>query len=462
MTARLPTTALSRIDKLFLELRSTAPEVARSQRQANGAHLVIGSDVGCSATLQLMVLTTVNLAMKTFGKVTFEGDASLWVAPCLTRVGAAGTLGNALASLGAQCRPATFATIHLPHLVVGDACASASSIRLTFDGWLAAAGPAKELARMAERPLCTLACIAAAALGVGELFSGFAGINLMATRQTVRVSLWDPIGGQATGEAVPELPGQLSVFGLGHLGQAYLWAAAALPYEAAKDLQLWLCDDDVVEEPNLETGALLGSADITKLKTRVAESWLSQRGFETRLFERRIDAAFRAGANDPVIALSGFDDNHPRKWLADAGFQRIFDTGLGGEASNFDTIAFRSWPNARPIEELWPIDGDEMRQARDRRKVQQMMSNRAYDGLATDECGRLLLAGISVAVPFVGAIAACVAMAEMLKCVNGVAYMGDLKLRAGLLGSQGPMGQHAADLPPIRGMRMARAGLKPR
>jgi len=34
------------------------------------------------------------------------------------------------------------------------------------------------------------------------------------------------------------------------------------PYGAAVGLQLWLRDDDVVESPNLETGALLASKDI--------------------------------------------------------------------------------------------------------------------------------------------------------------------------------------------------------
>jgi hypothetical protein len=144
---------------------------------------------------------------------------------------------------------------------------------------------------------------------------------------------------------------------------------------------------------------------------------------------------FKRTKEEPVIALSGFDDNSARQWLSEAGFSAIFDSGLGGEAHNFDTIAFHTWPNPRATSDIWPLESEDELAAREARKKKQAANNAAYQTLDSDECGRLLLAGNSVAVPFVGAIAACVVLAEMLKTINGGPTFSDIKLRSCSLGS---------------------------
>lgn len=428
------------------------PDDARKRRMGRGVRIVIGDDVASTPYLQLVLLTAVNLGVKCFGRATVHAKADIWLAPALTRVTLAKTLAEAIITLGGAPEPVT--GCEEPHLILGSAPATATSLRVTFDGWAAAVGPAVELQRMAERPYCAPACIAAAALGVGELFAAFAGINLLAGRQVVRISLCDAADASAVGEPVPEVPAAIGVFGLGHLGQAYLWGLAALPYSTAKDIGFWLCDDDAVEEPNIETGALLQGIDVDRLKTRVASKWLEDRSFKTRLLERRVDASFRRTEAEPVIALSGFDDNQPRRWLAEGGFERIFDSGLGGEAHNFDTVAFRTWPNPRSAEALWPLETDEERAAREARRRRLIAANQAYLDLADDECGRLSLAGKAVAVPFVGALAASVVIAEMLKCVNGLKSYSELKVRACLLGAVAPLGGTVDVAAPIRGLRM--------
>ena len=174
----------------------------------------------------------------------------------------------------------------------------------------------EDLGRMNERNYCPLAAIAASALGVSEVFAAFAGLNVAATRQVVALSLWRPDlpidDSEALGEPILELPTAISVFGLGHLGQANLWALAALPFAKPEDVTIWLCDDDRVEPVNVETGALLTPATVNQLKTRVTAKWLEDRGFGTRLLERRVDRNFRRTEREPVLALAGFDDNQAR------------------------------------------------------------------------------------------------------------------------------------------------------
>ncbi|MFD2274635.1 hypothetical protein ACFS07_35650 [Undibacterium arcticum] len=163
---------------------------------------------------------------------------------------------------------------------------------------------------------------------------------------------------------------------------------------------------------------------------------------------------FRRTAGEPVIALSGFDDNRARQWLSEAGFNAIFDSGLGGEDHNFDTIAFHTWPNPRVACDVWPLESTEELAAREARKRLLAASNAAYQALDADECGRLLLTGKSVAVPFVGAVAACVVLAEMLKTVNGGPVFSDLKLRLCSLGTSRLEGRLASEAaPPVRGVQ---------
>lgn len=419
-----------------------------------------GEDVKNSYGLQLALLTSVNLGVKCFaGEATVYASADLCRAPCFVPVVRATTMGDAIVELGGKLSVCNNLPQQGRYLILGDVENDSNAVRVTYDGWRIAVGPASEVPRMAERPYCPFASIAASAIAVGEIFADFARISITASRRVVTLSLWHPdlsselAGG--TGEPIIELPLTLGVFGLGHLGQAYLWGLASLRYPSPNNATFLLCDDDVIEEANVETGALLTLADVAQLKTRVAAKWLEERGFSTKLLERKVDSYFRRTAEEPVIALSGFDNNNPRQWLSMAGYTMIFDSGLGGETHNFDTIAFHAWPNPRKVSDIWPHDMDEELNAREarKRKMEQIANNEAYLALGGNECGRLLIAGKSVAVPFVGALASCIVLAELLKTVNGGPTYSDLKLRMCSIGTGRFEGLLASEITPsIRGL----------
>ena len=449
---------LSRIDKLFLDQYEVGMEESRNRRAQNGFHMLVGDDVKTSYGLQLALLTAVNLGVKCFAtEAIIQASSEVWLAPCLVPLVKSVTLGEAVAELGGRPVVWTGALPISRFLILGDAQDGENAIRITYDGWRIKVGPTNQVERMAERPYCPLASIAAAAIAVGEVFAEFAKISITASRRIVALSLWRPDLSldhpDGIGEHISELPLSLGTFGLGHLGQAYLWCLAALPYSARHEVRILLCDDDVVENVNIETGALLKAGDGTHLKTRVAAEWLEARGFATRLLERRIDENFRRTSTEPVIALSGFDDNLPRHWLSQAGFEAMFDSGLGGEAHNFDTISFHGWPNPRSQSEIWPQESDRELAARETRKKHLIAKNSAYRKFDADECGRVLIAGKSVAVPFVGAVASCIVMSEMLKSVNGGPVFSDLKLRlcsSGVIKFDGRLESEGAS--PIRGL----------
>jgi hypothetical protein len=321
-------------------------------------------------------------------------------------------------------------------LLFGDVPPQPGALRVTFDGWIAQVGPAATSGRLTERPYCTLAGVLAGALALSEVFLSFAQLNIVAARRTTGLSLWRPdlphTHPAAQGPQVEVLPQELWVLGLGHLGNAYLWSLAALPYTEPQAVEVYLNDFDEEEAENSETGLIFTPGDEGQLKTRVCSRWLEARGFRTRLIERPFGSDFRrrrvAPQIEPPLALCGFDSNPARRMLPGAGFARVMESGLGGTKHNFETISFHTLPNPRAVGELWPdLSPDEQEiQRRELERIAQQ--NPAYEELGEDVCGRAALAGKSVAVPFVGVTAATLVISEALRLLHDGPAYSDIKL----------------------------------
>lgn len=431
---------LSRISKLLVDGGGLSTQEALARREKYAITLKCGADVAHSRTLQIAVLTAANIACRCFPgavKVLLEpglADARLLVWP---RIGV--TLGSALTGVvGAEnldhtANPETARWV----LLFGNAEAAVrGAVRVTFDGWIAKVGPVTAVDRLEEREYCALSGVLAGALAISELFFSFAGLSIEAGRRTAGLSLWRPdlpiTDPDALGVQVQFLPRDLWTLGLGHLGNAYLWTLSALPYAWPEAVEIYLNDFDIVEPENYETGMIFSPHDRGILKTRVCSKWMEERGFRTRLIERPFDSNFRCRTTapqiEPRLALCGFDSNPARRDLATAGFGRVMESGLGGTKDNFDTISFHTLPNSRPAQVLWPDFSREEQNRQNEQFERVARENPAYATLGNDVCGRAELAGKSVAVPFVGASAATLIVAETLRLLHdGPAYT-DIKI----------------------------------
>lgn len=424
---------LSRIDKLFVDRDQAEAAAARTRRENFHVAVACGEDVARSRTSQALLLTAANIASRCFPGAlnvvmtdrTANAPLLIWPKPQTSiREALAGLLGSDAIvpnhDAGARI------------LVLGDRDPPSGALRVTFDGWIAKVGPAAETERLPEREYCPLAGILAAALGMSELFLSFADVSIEAGRRTLALSLWRPdldaSDPAALGEPMQYLPASLWVLGLGHLGNAYLWALAALPYADPSAVTLYLNDFDTVESENVETGLIFQRSHIGSLKTRVTAEWLKARGLETRLVERRFDRDFRCREDEPRLALCGFDSNDVRRHLATARFLRVVESGLGGTAGNFDTLSFHTLPNRRTAAELWPDLSADEEAKREKERERAARENPAYRALHGDECGRFGLAGKSVAVPFVGAAAGAFVVAETVKLFHAAPAYTDAKL----------------------------------
>jgi hypothetical protein len=455
---------LSRISKLLIDRDQASAEAVLARRQKFAVALCCGDDVASSYTLQVAVLTAASIACRCFpGAVRVVGSRQLVAAPLLVWPWRKLTFGEAVAEiLGPGATDCGGAAPAPRALIFGDAPPAKGGLRATFDGWIAKVGPAQSVPRLAEREYFSVAGILAASLAVSELFLSFAEISLEATRRTVAMSLWRPeldIGdAEALGIPVEYLPRELWVLGLGHLGNAYLWSLATLPYKDPKAVGFALFDFDKVEKDNVETGILLATDVLDRFKTRGCDAWLDRRGFRTRLAERRFDATFRLQDQEPRLALCGFDANPARRDLVHAQYGRVIDSGLGGMANNFDTISLHTLPNPRMSDELWPdLSGEEeVKLAADHERIAR--ENPGYAQLGGDECGRRDLAGKSVAVPFVGTGAASLVIAEAIRLLHdGPAYH-DIKLRLGALGQRFARRNGSYTAQDTAGLNFVRAG----
>jgi hypothetical protein len=224
---------------------------------------------------------------------------------------------------------------------------------------------------------------------------------------------------EAVGTEIKFLPREFWLLGLGHLGQAYLWAISFLPFQDRRKVALLLNDFDYVVPANVGTGLLTDDSDVGRWKTRVAAEWLESLGFQTRLLERRFDERTHVCDDEPGLGFCGFDHDGPRWALDDAGFRMVVECGLGGRPDNFDAISLHSLPSAsRRASERWSRTQSEEQEAR---QVESLANqNPIYREIAQRRrCGHIELAGRAIAVPFVGAIAGAFVIAEVLRAING-------------------------------------------
>jgi hypothetical protein len=202
--------------------------------------------------------------------------------------------------------------------------------------------------------------------------------------------------------------------GLGHLGQAFLWNLAMLPFRNREEVRFTLQDFDVIEIANFNSGLLCTEGVVGRKKTRHCAGWLDDCGFRTTINERRYTEHDRRTDDDPRIALCGFDRGRPRSFLGETGFDLIVECGLGDTLADFDQIHTHTFPSeTNSPKALWG-------HIRDRPKMVEEEDLPLFtDG--KQNCGQIAIdmAGKAVSTSFVGAMAGALVVAELLRVFNG-------------------------------------------
>lgn len=338
---------------------------------------------------------------------------------------------------------------NLPTLVIGElpqVLPQGFCVRLGWDGWCVTVVPANQRQVLACQRDNPMAGVAAAALGVNEAFLYVRGDLLDAGYRTVGMSLWDPLAvGDWRKKGGPDLyylPKALWLVGLGHLGQAYVWTLGMMPYPKAC-AHFVLQDFDKAAKSNLSTCLLLSAADLGKRKARLVADRLEQAGFTTDLVERRFGPDHRIFAGEPTTALIGVDNVATRRDLDTANFGLVVEAGLGSSYRDFRNIRTHTFPGPRRPSQIWAAEAGAQAGVE---------LNEAYKKLAAergDLCGMTLLASRAVATPFVGALAAALVLAEVIRPLHGGGIHAALDLQMkNLAFRMGPMPARYEGLPP--------------
>jgi hypothetical protein len=418
MTAQISADSLHRLVKQTID-SGAAATIAEAEALFRGYRLAVELDPGAAAdpAQQAALLTTIALGRRVFlGGVTVTGplDAPLTLGMPFGR-----TLADAVSELGGELGDAVGAV----PTVVNGGCArerrDGFCVRTAAKGWRGGIVPIHAELQPNGGGAMPLSGMLAAGLAVSEAFLYLNGGVPAAGRRALGLSLWRPdpaVDWLEPDESEPTLtylPSRLWLIGLGHLGQAYLWGLGLLPYRDPAEVALVLQDIDVVTESTESTSILTDASMIGEKKTRAMAAWAARRGFSTSLQERMFAADFKRQADEPAVALCGLDNAAGRRALDQVGFDLVVEAGLGRGHRDFRTMRLHVLPGVRAAADIW-------KQSREGEKVE---DRPAYAKLVAegvlDRCGMTLLAGKAVGAPFVGSIAASLALSEVLRLLHG-------------------------------------------
>lgn len=409
---------LHRVVKLAIDSGEVA-SIEEAQRLFAGYQLMIeaGPAVAASPTLQAALLTAVNAGRRCFlGGVCVAGDLDVNLRVPWQRCH---TLAEAVIQLQGQIVDVVIPEV--PRILIGSSNVPADvgefAVHTTFNGWSGAVVPADGTQRLSEQMEFTPSGVLAGALAVSEAFQHVRG-NILAGRRSEGLSLWQL--GEAIswldadpGPPLEILPNALWLIGLGHLGQAYLWLLGFLPYAQPENVRLVLQDTDSLVEANDSTSMLTDMSLIGKKKTRAMAQWCEQRGFQTKVNERRFKNNFTVADEEPQVALCGVDNALARAALEDVGFRWILEAGLGRGTREYLAFQVHTFPAERMARDRWASLGD----GENMEKTVQQPAYQALKGI--DQCGLTQLAGRTVGAPFVGTATAAVMVAELLRMMMG-------------------------------------------
>jgi hypothetical protein len=360
-----------------------------------------------SAGAEAAVLTLLKAAPKTFlGGVQVSGALN---ERCTLAWYHGMTLAEVCACLGVH---ATSASVDpdVPTLVVGGGHPTQGvfsvGLSVTDDGFRLS--PDTEANAAAGAPV--EAGVAGAGAALNEAFQHAYNGNPVAGQREVRFRM--PCRGREA-EA-----GSMRVVGLGHLGQAFLWTTA-LARTRPCGWKIKLTDFDSVSLSSLSTCLLVEATDVGRAKVEAVGDKLRSVGIEVVLDPTRLDITQSAVHASEKLVIIAVDNLALRRGLDRLLGARVLEAGIGEGSDAFTRVQLHEFPGQRKARDVWA--GDDPRSSR-----HVDISRPAYQALLDhtgDECGTALVAGRSVATPFVGALAGAV-----LAWVGGGAALADSAL----------------------------------
>ncbi len=417
MKAPLDEDNFVRLAKALMDKHGILYEQALGRLTAMRLRIVCGPESLRLAAYQAALLTAVNTGCRSFlGKVfvNLSPDTPMLL-PWPNRI----PLGEAVEDLGGTL--GDDGGEYDATLALGpESPATPYAIRVLCDGWRGGVQPADaEIASFVPGEDFSLGGVFAGGLAVEHAFLNACGLTAYVPDRPRGMSLWRPdldwLDEQAAGPRLLYLPKRLWLIGLGHLGQAYLWSLALLPYCTPAEASFMLQDFDRVASANWVAGLICRRQDAGEYKTRVVARWIEAHGFKTTITERPYDEHTIRTGEEPFVALCGVDVTDARRLLEHAGFDLVVECGVGSNTADFDRMKLHTFPGAfKKAADVWPATQD----VHAIREPSPMMLDALKD---QEDCGVMAstLENKAISASFVGAAAGAIVVGEVLRALNG-------------------------------------------
>ena len=327
------------------------------------------------------------------GPKTFLGGIDL-VGPVGERCTLAWFAGKSLGEVAAECgvNVGADADVHLPTICVG------ASVAATDGFWLGLAVEADGFQLTPD--------VSRASPAGGTVEAGVAGAGAALNQAFQHIYRKAPQAGQR--EVTFRLPASdrlvsrrdTWVIGMGHLGQAYLWTAMLKGRETYPTF-VRLTDDDKVSESSLSTCLLINAADVGRKKVDAVAERLEALGVMVERDPARVDLDTGPITSAQPLCVVAVDNLALRKSLDRVRGAAVLEAGIGDGVDGFTRVQAHAFPGRRPARDIWAAEDPKASRTVD-------ISKPAYRSLldeSGDECGTTLVAGRSIATPFVGAFA---------------------------------------------------------
>ena len=327
-------------------------------------------------------------------------------------------LDEAIERLGGSCQT-LFSSSDYPSILLGKASVpdNGFAVRAVFSNWSAGIVPASEANPFnVQNYVMPLAPIFAASVAISQCFSHINDEGSAIGKRSVGLSLWNLDApdwlNELSGPKLEKLPSKIWFGGLGHLGQAYIWSLAQLPYQTNKDkCYSVLQDGSKIKKSTLSTSCLSELGDVGEYKNDICCSWLSDIGFQVTKYNEFLKAGDDICFGD-FLFLSGFDNYDARRAAAGFSPNMLIDGGLGARANDCRSMHINSLPSDRHFNSIWPHSESNFQG-----KTPEAITNLEKEGL--DQCGVIELKNTAVSMPFVGLTAATLVLSEALRALHG-------------------------------------------
>lgn len=405
---------INRVALAIAEKHNLDVEDAVEKMNQSSIYLIADESIKDSFSIQLAFLTTVNITQRVFlGGVNCRLPANT---PNLLKLDSLNfnDLATSFGGINAEVDP----TKKDIKILFGIECFDEFCIESVSSGWRGGVNfyNQKRIVPEASNSKISLGPIVSASMVCYHAFSKVFQINDDGIDLNSGISLWNLNSGEDwhksenEGPEKPYLPRNIWTLGLGHLGQAYLWTLAFMPFENPDQVQILLQDADIVQPENIGSQVLCSEQNIIKPKTRACMIFLEGLNFRTQIIEKPFikgDCEQEWAENYPFI-LNGVDNVKTRKSINKASFKLFLDGATNGKFDLFDSFTMRniSFIQSDP-EIIWPQEKEE----------DVIFHKNLYQKYEkTHQCGKM--ANIGISTPFVGLFSSTIVIAELVRSIN--------------------------------------------